>query len=120
MFASLASPPLEPPCPDTPLLCSLPQRRCCCSPFVVAAPPLMRGLPPVRSEGEEMRSEEQAGSYCRCCQLLDAIQAAAPAAVAGELLAAAGAAVEPVQNRSCFVLKFRAVYAAAKMCGAVL
>ncbi|QHN77508.1 uncharacterized protein DS421_19g653310 [Arachis hypogaea] len=37
-----------------------------------------------------------------------------------ELLAAAGAAVGPVQNRSCFVLKFRAVYAAAKMCGAVL
>ncbi|QHN92157.1 uncharacterized protein DS421_17g581260 [Arachis hypogaea] len=49
----------------------------------------------------------------------------ATAAVAGkvdppELLATAGAAVGPVQNRSCFVLKFRAVYAAAKMCGAVL
>ncbi|QHN96405.1 uncharacterized protein DS421_18g618150 [Arachis hypogaea] len=37
-----------------------------------------------------------------------------------ELLAAARAAVGPVQNRSCFVLKFQAVYAAAKMCGAVL
>ncbi|QHO12454.1 uncharacterized protein DS421_15g507040 [Arachis hypogaea] len=90
LIASPASPPLEPPRPDTPLLCSLPQRRCRCSPFVVAAPPLLRGLPPVRFEGEEMRSEEQAGSYHRCCQLLDAVQAAAPAAqnfaaVAGEL-----------------------------------
>ncbi|QHO11746.1 uncharacterized protein DS421_15g500850 [Arachis hypogaea] len=37
-----------------------------------------------------------------------------------ELLAAAGAVPGPVRNCSCFVLLFRAVYAAAKMCGAVL
>ncbi|QHO20404.1 uncharacterized protein DS421_11g337670 [Arachis hypogaea] len=37
-----------------------------------------------------------------------------------ELLAAAGAVPGPVRNCSCFVLLLRAVYAAAKMCGAVL
>ncbi|XP_020976681.1 uncharacterized protein LOC110270988 [Arachis ipaensis] len=37
-----------------------------------------------------------------------------------ELLAAAGVVLGPVQNPSCFVLLFRAVYAASKMCGAVL
>ncbi|QHO42165.1 uncharacterized protein DS421_5g151870 [Arachis hypogaea] len=37
-----------------------------------------------------------------------------------ELLAAAGAVPGPVRIRSCFVLLFRVVYAAAKMCGAVL
>ncbi|KAL4391477.1 uncharacterized protein [Arachis hypogaea] len=36
-----------------------------------------------------------------------------------EHLAAAGAVSGPVRNRSCFVLKFRADYAAANMCGAV-
>ncbi|QHO08560.1 uncharacterized protein DS421_14g473720 [Arachis hypogaea] len=37
-----------------------------------------------------------------------------------KLLAAVGAAAGPVRNCSCFVLKFRADYAAAKICGAVL
>ncbi|QHO28430.1 uncharacterized protein DS421_7g216620 [Arachis hypogaea] len=37
-----------------------------------------------------------------------------------ELLAIAGVVPGPVRNRSYFVLLFRAVYAAAKVCGAVL
>ncbi|QHN85757.1 uncharacterized protein DS421_12g369430 [Arachis hypogaea] len=40
--------------------------------------------------------------------------------VGAEVASVAGAVPGPVRNRSCFVLLFRAVYAAAKMCGAVL
>ncbi|QHN77537.1 uncharacterized protein [Arachis hypogaea] len=55
------------------------------------------------------------------------LEVLATSAVAGkvavdlpELLAATGAVAGSVRNRSCFILLFRAVCAAAEMCGAVL